>query len=104
MTGRPQERKPMEDESPLRLRAVVRGRVQGVGFREFTRRHAAALGLCGWVRNRPDGSVELEAEGPRSALDELLRQVRTGPRLSHVEAVDAAWQWATGEDGWFRVL
>jgi acylphosphatase len=95
----------MAGEPPAaeRLRAVVRGRVQGVGFREFTRRRAAALGLSGWVRNRPDGAVELEAEGPRLALNELLRHLRTGPRLARVDAVDVGWLPATGERGWFGV-
>ena len=86
-----------------RLHATVRGRVQGVGFREFTRRHAAALGLAGWVRNRPDGSVELEAEGPRTALDELVRHLRIGPRLSGVDAVEVNWLSPNGEQGWFSI-
>lgn len=93
-----------DDTEPVqRLRAVVWGRVQGVGFREFTRRHAAALGLTGWVRNRLDGAVELEAEGPRPALDELLRHLTRGPRLSRVDAVDTQWLATTGERGWFTV-
>jgi acylphosphatase len=86
-----------------RLRAVVQGRVQGVGFREFTRRHAAMLGLAGWVRNRPDGAVELEAEGPRPALDELLRRVHTGPRLARIDTVDVSWTAASGGYGPFVV-
>jgi acylphosphatase len=86
-----------------RLHAIVRGRVQGVGFREFTRRHAAALGLAGWVRNLPDGTVELEAEGPRPALDELLRYLHTGPRLSRVDAVDIEWCAPSGKPGWFSI-
>lgn len=86
-----------------RVRARVYGLVQGVGFREFVRRHAQALGLRGWVRNLPDGSVELEAEGPRSALDELVRLVRQGPRLAWVERVETEWLPATGERGSFHV-
>lgn len=87
----------------VRLHAIVRGRVQGVWFRDFTRRHADALGLSGWVRNRPDGSVEVSAEGPRLALDELLRQVRAGPRRARVEDVEVAWLSATGEGGRFEI-
>jgi acylphosphatase len=86
-----------------RVHARVYGLVQGVGFREFVRRHAQALGLNGWVRNLPDGSVELEAEGPRPALDELLRQVQRGPRLAWVERVETEWRPPTGERGWFHV-
>jgi acylphosphatase len=92
-----------EPRQAQRLHAAVRGRVQGVGFREFTRRHAAALGLTGWVRNRPDGSVELEAEGPRPALDELVRRLHTGPRLSRVDAVEVAWLPPNGERGRFSI-
>ncbi len=90
-------------DEAIRLHALVRGRVQAVGFREFTRRHAAALGLAGWVRNLPDGDVEVVAEGPRPALDELLRHLRTGPRLARVDAVESEWLAATGERGWFAV-
>jgi acylphosphatase len=59
-------------------------------------RSANALGLRGWVRNVPDGSVELVAEGPRPALDRLLESVRLGPRLARVSGVDADWSAATG--------
>lgn len=86
-----------------RLHATVQGRVQGVGFREFTHRYAAALGLTGWVRNRPDGSVDLEAEGPRAALDELLRRLHAGTRLSRVDTVEVEWQPPSGEQGWFSI-
>ena len=72
-----------------RLEAVVAGRVQGVGFREFGRREAAARGLTGWVRNSDDGQrVEFVAEGDESALTELLQAVRVGPRFAKVDAVD----------------
>ncbi len=90
-------------DKPVRLHAVVRGRVQAVGFREFTRRHAAALGLAGWVRNLADGGVEVEAEGPRPDLELLLRRLRDGPRLAWVESVQSEWLPATGERGWFTV-
>lgn len=67
--------------------AVVRGRVQGVGFRYFVRREAQELGLTGWVRNCPDGSVELEAEGDAVQLAELEKRLRQGPALSRVDEV-----------------
>src|SRR5690606_23075698 len=67
-----------------RLSAVVRGRVQGVGFRHFTRQQALALGVVGWVRNEHDGSVALEAEGPRTDLESLLQAVRRGPSAARV--------------------
>ena len=79
-----------------RLHAVVRGHVQGVGFRWFVVRVAADLGLEGWVMNRADRAVELVAEGPRERLDELLAAVRDGPSSSSVEAVEVTRSAALG--------
>jgi len=70
-----------------RVRVVVTGRVQGVGFRQWTRDRARALGLSGWVRNLPDGTVEAMAEGPSHALDAWLRQLQDGPPMARVEGV-----------------
>jgi len=73
----------------MRLAARVKGRVQGVGFRYFVQRHARDLGLDGWVRNRPDGGVEVEAIGSTEALDRLealLHQGPPGARIDHVAA------------------
>jgi acylphosphatase len=69
-------------------RAVVKGRVQGVGFRFFAERAARELGVRGWVRNLPDGSVETVAEGDEEAVRRYLERLRTGPRSSRVDAVD----------------
>lgn len=66
---------------------TVSGRVQGVGFRWFTLRRARALDLRGWVRNNPDGSVEVRAEGHSLALDALESNLRTGPPGSSVRGV-----------------
>ena len=79
-----------------RLHAVVRGDVQGVGFRYFVQRRAHDLGLRGWVRNNDDGTVELVAEGDRGRLEQLEREVREGPRAARVDRVDAQWSPATG--------
>jgi acylphosphatase len=84
-----------------RLRAQVFGDVQGVGFRAFVFRRALSYGLKGWVRNRPDGTVELLAEGPRAALDTLLEDVKTGPSGSTVDRVETNWEPASSE---FRVF
>ena len=86
-----------------RLRAVVRGRVQGVGFRASTQARAARLGLTGYVRNQIDGSVELVAEGPRGVLDVLLDYLQTGPPGARVEQVTHEWFSATGEYAVFAV-
>ena len=79
----------MDEEA--RLEAVVRGEVQGVGFRYFVEKQARALGIAGYVRNRTDGGVEVVAEGDQGLLDELLASLRKGPLGAHVSGVDAHW-------------
>jgi acylphosphatase len=71
----------------VRVHAVVSGRVQGVWYRESCRREAERLGVGGWVRNRPDGRVEIEAEGPRPAVDALLTWATHGPPRAIVDRV-----------------
>jgi acylphosphatase len=78
-------------EQRIRRRVVVHGRVQGVFFRDSTRQRARARGVDGWVRNRPDGSVEAAFEGPPEAVDALVHFSETGPRgarVSHVEVFE----------------
>ena len=75
---------------------MIRGDVQGVGFRYFVLRKAQQLGLRGWVRNNDDGTVELVAEGARQDLEQLKRAVEEGPRMARVDRVDTRWQNATG--------
>ena len=79
-----------------RLVAVVRGHVQGVGYRWFVEREAAALRLDGWVANRADGSVEVVAEGPPEALDRLVLQLWEGPSGSSVADVEVHTEPARG--------
>ncbi len=84
-----------------RVRILVRGRVQNVGFRQFTARRATGLAVSGWVRNLPDErSVELEAEGDDLAVDALTAAVRRGPSGARVESVQidvvASTGWADG--------
>lgn len=79
-----------------RLHAVVRGNVQGVGFRYFVQRRGEALGLQGWVRNNDDGTVEVVAEGDKAKLEQLKRSLEEGPRMARVARVDADWMKATG--------
>ena len=93
----------METEPRKRLSARITGRVQGVGFRNFTRGRARRLDVTGWVRNERDGSVRLEAEGPREALDQLVEAVRQGPRMAQVEHVEVDWSDATDDFDTFRV-
>jgi DNA ligase D-like protein (predicted 3'-phosphoesterase) len=70
------------------LRAVVRGKVQGVFFRDGTVRRAGELGVFGWVRNAEDGTVRVHAEGPEPAVEELVRFLGEGPPAARVEAVE----------------
>ncbi len=70
---------------------VVSGRVQNVGYRYFAREQAAPLGVTGWVRNLPDGSVEFHAEGSEDALEEFLRRLRRGPVSSRVDTLRLDW-------------
>lgn len=78
------------DEDRIRRRLRIRGRVQGVGFRAATQRAARRAGLAGWVRNRPDGSVEAVFEGPAEAVEQIVLWCRRGPPAAVVAALDAA--------------
>ncbi len=82
-----------------RARAVVRGRVQGVFFRAETRDRARSLGVAGWARNAPDGTVEAVFEGDRDRVEALVEWCRRGPRLADVAAVDVEWEEPRGEAG-----
>lgn|SRR5574341_244427 len=91
------------DESACRLHAIIRGQVQGVNFRAYTRREAISLGLTGWVRNRADYSVETAAEGPQEALEQFLAFLHQGPPLAVVASVDSQWLNAIGEFSDFTI-
>ena len=86
-----------------RLEAAVHGWVQGVGFRWHTRDLARRLGLQGYVRNRPDRTVEVVAEGPEPALRELLSYLEAGPIGAVVERVDTRWLPSGGRFRGFEV-
>jgi acylphosphatase len=80
----------------VRLTAWVSGRVQGVGFRWWTRRVAEGLGLDGWAENLPDGRVEVVAEGPRGGCERLLAALGSGSGPGRVTGVEHAWGTASG--------
>lgn len=86
-----------------RLEALVRGRVQGVGYRVFALREAMRLGLDGWVANELDGSVHVVAEGPRADLEALVGRLEEGPPAGFVERVVFRWEPARGLAGGFRI-
>jgi acylphosphatase len=73
---------------PLTRRLVIRGRVQGVWFRESMRLEAQRLGVSGWVRNRADGTVEAVVAGPAEAVDAIVAWARRGPEAAEVDGVE----------------
>jgi acylphosphatase len=83
----------------IRRRVVVSGRVQGVFFRDATRQRAVAYGVDGWIRNRPDGSVEALLEGPADAVDRIVAFCRTGPAAARVERIEIEDQEPAGVRG-----
>jgi acylphosphatase len=85
--------------SAARARVVVRGRVQGVFFRAEARDRARSLGLAGWVRNAPDGTVEAVFEGERERVESMVEWCRRGPPLADVSGVDVGWEEPRGESG-----
>ena len=86
----------------IRRRVVVHGRVQGVFFRDTTRRMAISRGVAGWVRNRADGAVEAVFEGDEDAVGSMLRFCRQGPPGAYVERVDEHAEDSEGLEG-FRI-
>lgn len=86
-----------------RVRAVVSGRVQGVGFRYFVCDAVVGLPITGTVRNLRGGDVEVVAEGSEPALERLIAALREGPRVARIASVDLEWSPATGEFTGFRV-
>ena len=87
-----------------RIEAIVSGRVQMVMYRDFATRKARRLGLTGWVRNLPDGTVHAVAEGPRKNLDTYIRKLQHGPFLANVEHVSVTNLPATGEFSEFTLI
>ena len=94
----------MNNLSLVSFHAIVRGRVQGVFFRDFVRSRANALGLTGYVRNLSQSeAVEVQAEGERSKLEELLQSLHRGPSRARVEKVEASWRDYSGDYSSFSI-
>ena len=87
----------------IRAHVFIKGRVQGVFYRDWTAQKARALGLVGWVKNLEDGRVEAVFEGPRQKVSEIIENCREGSVLAKVEHVDALWEAATGEFSSFEI-
>jgi len=88
-------------ESAVHLK--IRGVVQGVGYRYFCYRTAVGLGLKGRARNRPDGSVEVAAEGGRGELEILIKELKVGPMHASVTDIDVTWGEAGGKYDSFEI-
>ncbi len=87
----------------VRARVRIYGIVQGVFFRSSMRRKAYELGVTGWVMNKMDGSVEAELEGPKEAVEELIKWARVGPPAAVVEKVEVQWLPYEGKYRDFRI-
>lgn len=87
----------------MSVHIFVSGVVQGVFFRAHTQNAAQNLGLNGWVRNLRDGRVEIVAEGPHAALNQLVSWCQTGPPHARVDDVNATWREETGEFNRFEI-
>jgi acylphosphatase len=94
----------MSVEELARINLFVFGRVHGVFFRASTLEQAQSLGLTGWVKNLPDGSVEIDAEGPRYALEQLAEWCRHGPPAARVAEVTVRWLPHKGEYRTFMIV
>lgn len=87
----------------VRAHLRIYGLVQGVFFRSTMRSVAYRLGVTGWVRNLPDGSVEAVVEGPREAVEEIIRWAHRGPPAARVERVEVEWEPYKGEFKGFKI-
>ncbi len=94
----------MKDSSKVRIHAFVSGRVQGVFFRATTKEMADKLGLKGWVRNLPDGRVEVVAEGSKEAIRTLIEFLKRGPPLAKVENIEIREEPYKGEFETFEII
>lgn len=88
----------------IRAHVFIKGRVQGVFYRAWTKDEASNLGLSGWVRNLADGRVEAVFEGSKKNVKKMISECKKGSNIANVEHIDVNWEKATGEFKKFRVL
>ncbi|MEM4246799.1 MAG: acylphosphatase [Candidatus Woesearchaeota archaeon] len=86
-----------------RIHAIIKGKVQGVFFRAFVKKLAGSIGATGWVKNNPDGTVEVVAEAEKALLQKLLDKCKQGNAWSKVEVINAKWKKPTGEFREFEI-
>ncbi|MGN8224254.1 acylphosphatase [Gracilimonas sp. BCB1] len=82
----------------MKKHIFISGRVQGVGFRHFTKTRARSLGVNGWVRNLPDGRVEAVFQGDEQLVDQLIEKCKKGPRSAYVQSIEVEED--TGEEAY----
>jgi len=87
----------------VRAHLIVSGFVQGVYFRSTAAETGLKLGLTGWAKNRPNGTVEIIAEGDKDQIEKLIKWCHKGPPTARVDGVDISWEPTTGEFQTFRV-
>lgn len=93
----------MTDMMNAYCRIILRGRVQGVGFRWFVKQHADQLGINGYVKNLHNGDVEIEAEGEKSRVEDLIDEVKKGPTFAKVQDIEVEWKDYSGRYGSFYI-
>ena len=86
------------------IECLVRGRVQGVMYRDFARRQARQRSISGTVQNLSDGSVKVIAQGDEPSLQEFIARLRRGPFLSHIGSIEVLWRAATDQLDGFRII
>lgn len=86
-----------------RIHAIIKGQVQGVFFRAFVKKLASNIGATGWVKNNPDGTVEVVAEAEKTQLQELIDKCKQGNAWSRVDIIDTKWEKATNEFKEFEI-
>jgi len=87
----------------IRAHVFIKGKVQGVFYRDWVLQKAKALGIVGWVKNIEDGRVEAVFEGPKEVVSQMVENCKEGSVLAKVEHVDALWEAATGEFSSFEI-
>lgn len=92
------------DKMKVRFHCFVSGIVQGVSFRSYTYKNAEKFGLTGWVKNLPDGRVEILVEGINTKIEEFLDALKTGPSMSHVDRIDIEKEKYRGSFADFRIV
>ena len=93
----------MKGSEVVRAHLVIRGLVQGVGFRAFAQKAARQNHLTGWVKNIPSGGVECEVQGPSGVIEGFVEVVKQGPSFSRVDSVEVNWKGVTLEECEFQV-